>query len=83
MAKKGAGVATDKQIQWIGEAAQSLLFLGFLYLVIRMTDGGSYKPTLAMPPLVRVAGILLIVASAATFRTWLHYRRRNRRKAAP
>lgn len=68
-------MATEKQIHWMGEAAQLLLLLGFIYLVDRMTGGASYRPTIVMPTLFRIAGVLLVVALAATFRTRRFYRK--------
>ena len=40
---------TERQIHWIGEAAQSIVFMGFLYLVIHMDDGPTHHPLIAMP----------------------------------
>ena len=73
-------MTTEKQIHWMGEAVQALIGFGFIYVVIRMTEGASHKPTFAMSPLFRVAGLLLLTALAATYRTQRYYRKRNRRQ---
>lgn len=72
-------MATAKQIHWMGEAVQSLLLLGFVYLVIRMTDGASPHPHIAMTPALRVLAVLLLIAIAASVKTWWHYRKLSRR----
>lgn len=74
-------MATEKQIHWIGEAVEYLLFIGVLYVIFRMIDGPTHKPAIAMAPALRALVILALVAVGASLRTWRFYRRKARRDA--
>jgi hypothetical protein len=71
-------VATAKQWHWMIEAAQTTAFFGVVYVIIRVVGGTSYKPTIAMPPTVRIAGLVAAIALLATIRTWFYYYRKRR-----
>ena len=71
-------MATDKQIYWMGEVAQSLVYVGILYVVFRMIDGPAHQPMIVMAPALRVLVILTLVAIAASLRTWRYFRRKKR-----
>ena len=74
-------MATEKQIHWIGEAVQSLLTVGVLYVIFRMIDGPTHQPMIAMAPALRVLVILALIAVAASLRTWRYFRKKARRDA--
>ena len=68
------------RIEWLGEFALTLLGLGLLYVVIRMMDGPSHQPAIAMPLVWRLVLALVLAFVATTFRVWLRNRGRLRRQ---
>ena len=72
---------TDKQWYWLGEFGTTLIGFGFLYVVMRLTNGRSHGPLKLMSPLAQVASVLLLALVASGVKTWLHFRRLEKRRA--
>lgn len=68
---------TEKEIHWLGELAQAALLAGCIYLGIRLADGRSYHPTIAMPVGVRILALAALLAVFASFRTHRYYRKKR------
>ncbi len=66
---------TQRQIHWLGEFVEQGVILGILYLLLRIVEGQSYRPTFTMPLGVRIAIFVAALALYATWRTYRYYRR--------
>lgn len=73
-------MTSAERIEWLGEFALTLLSLGFLYVIIRMTDGPRHQPAISMPLVWRLVLVLMLAVVATTFRIWLRNRRKLRRQ---
>lgn len=75
-------MASVRQIHWLGEFAQEVLYAAFLWIAF---TGGADSPhhLIGMPPGVRLIAILILIVGATTYRTRRYFRRREGAGAEP
>jgi hypothetical protein len=73
-------VTSGQRIEWFGEFALTILTFGFLYIVIRMTDGPQHQPAIALPIVWRLVLVLVLAIVATAARIWLTNWRKRRRQ---